>query len=149
MEDQWNPTQVTDKLCLRPGKTLIIEGIVHCQTERFNISIGQDLNTIALVVDARFHFGAAINTIVLNSRYKGVWAEEARSYVFPFCLGQKMRVTIRYGMDQMLITLQDSVKLQFPNRLCLDAVNCLFVEGFDLHSYSVATSLTGGCPSQW
>ncbi|XP_078513163.1 16 kDa beta-galactoside-binding lectin-like [Lissotriton helveticus] len=132
---------VTGTLGLKPATTLIIEGIVHPQTERFNISIGQDLNTLALHVDARFHYGAATNTIVLNSRYMGVWGEEVRSHDFPFHQGQKMGVTIRYGMDHMRITLQDTVRIEFPNRLDLDVVNCLFVEGFDLHSHNVAKTL--------
>ncbi|XP_078513608.1 galectin-1-like [Lissotriton helveticus] len=136
-EKQGTPALVTSTLGLKPGTTLIIDGIVHPKTDRFNISIGQDLNSLALQFDACFNFGGNINTIVLNSRYHGVWGEEIRHYDFPFHLGQKMGLTIRYTMDEMQITLKDNVKIPFPNRLNLDVVNSLFVDGFNLNSYSV------------
>ncbi|KAJ1161304.1 hypothetical protein NDU88_001791 [Pleurodeles waltl] len=132
-----DPTPTTYSLGLKPGTTLTIKGIVPPFTKNFSFNIGMDFNNLALHFNPRLNHGPDVNTIVCNSRYRGIWGEEFRQHRFPFHKGQKVEVTVQYEMDQMKITLQDGHTFVFPNRLDMRTVNYLSVEGFDLHSHGV------------
>lgn len=130
------PGVVTRELGLMPGQSVFIEGMIQ-NVNACSINLGQDFDNLVLHFNPRFHLFSDVNTIVCNSRYQGVWNQEVRDHDFPFNKGERVKLTVEYRMDELLITLQDNHVIPFPNRLDLEVVNYLSADGVDIHSFNV------------
>ena len=120
---------VINNLHVKCGQCVDIKGVIEPEAKSFAINLGQDSSAIVLHFNPRFEHLGDINTIVCNSKDASGWGEEQRESAFPFKQGEKTEVCVHFDKEQLTIKLQDGQEMKFPNRLGLDAVNFLSVEG--------------------
>ncbi|XP_053707830.1 beta-galactoside-binding lectin-like [Synchiropus splendidus] len=101
-------------MVFKVGQTLTVTGIPNGgATSRFSLNIGYNEQDIALHVNPRFES----NTVVCNTRQKGVWGQEVIGCGFPFKQHVEFTITIAFHCGEFVITLPDDIKIRIPNRL--------------------------------
>ncbi|XP_066217351.1 galectin-1 [Saccopteryx leptura] len=120
---------VANNLNLKPGDCLRVRGEVAPDAKSFVLNLGKDGNNVGLHFNPRFNVYGDINTIVCNSKNDGTWGTEQRESDFPFQPGTVTEVCISLDQADLTIKLPDDYTFKFPNRLNLEAVDYLAVEG--------------------
>ncbi|XP_062058854.1 galectin-1 [Lepus europaeus] len=116
---------VANNLKLQPGQSLLVRGEVAPSASRFIVNLGQDMDNLCLHFNPRFNSQGDTNTIVCNSKEKGVWGVEHREKAFPFQPGSLAEVTFSFNKEDLLIKLPDGHTFKFPNRLNLETIDYL------------------------
>nr|AQN68856.1 galectin-1 [Andrias davidianus] len=125
---------VINNLNLKAGKCVDITGDIPKDSKCFAINLGKDCCNLVLHFNPRFDHLGDVNTIVCNSKDAEAWGEEQRECAFPYQQGDKVEVCIHFDKEELTMKLPKGQEIKFPNRLGLETVNFLSVEGFHLKS---------------
>ncbi|XP_060103145.1 16 kDa beta-galactoside-binding lectin-like [Heteronotia binoei] len=117
------------QLKLQAGDSVQVKGKVLPDAKGFVVNVGQDSENLLLHFNPRFDCHGDVNTIVLNSMRDGVWGEEQRESTFPFQQGEKAEVTVSFDASELKVKLAEGQEISFPNRLGLEKIHFLSVEG--------------------
>ncbi|XP_015267541.1 PREDICTED: 16 kDa beta-galactoside-binding lectin-like [Gekko japonicus] len=117
------------QLKLQSGESFQVKGKVLPDAKGFTVNVGKDSENLVLHFNPRFDLHGDVDTIVLNSRHDGAWGEEQRESHFPFQPGEKAEVTIVFDASEVKVKLADGHEISFPNRLGLETIHFLSVEG--------------------
>ncbi|XP_006038278.1 16 kDa beta-galactoside-binding lectin-like isoform X2 [Alligator sinensis] len=120
---------VVTHLNIQPGDHIELKGQVAPDAKSFAVNLGRSGLDLALYFNPRFESQGDAWTIVCNSLQKGEWGEEQREPRFPFQQGQEGKMTFSFDAQEMCVTLQEHLELTFPNRLGLETISFLSVEG--------------------
>ncbi|KAM9228975.1 galectin-1 [Dugong dugon] len=120
---------VASNVNLKPGECLRMRGEVAPDAKSFALNLGKDSNNLCLHFNPRFNAHGDVNIIVCNSKDGGAWGAEQRESAFPFQPGSVTEVCISFEEADLSIKLPDGYTFKFPNRLNLEAINYLEVEG--------------------
>ncbi|KAH0615779.1 hypothetical protein JD844_026254, partial [Phrynosoma platyrhinos] len=95
----------------------------------FEVNLGKDCDNLVLHFNPRFDCKGDVNTIVCNSRREAVWEEEERDSHFPFEEDGNLKVSFTFSTSEIKVKLADDHEISFPNRLGLDVIEYIAVEG--------------------
>ncbi|XP_004451668.1 galectin-2-like [Dasypus novemcinctus] len=109
---------------MKLGTTLMINGKISKDINRFAINLGEGPKKLGLHFNPRFDQ----STIVLNS-FDGEWGKEVVVDHLCFAQGSEITVTIAFDSDGFKVTLPDLYQISFPNRLGLSQVSYLGITG--------------------
>uniref|UniRef100_A0A8C6VEN6 Galectin n=1 Tax=Naja naja TaxID=35670 RepID=A0A8C6VEN6_NAJNA len=94
----------------------------------FAINLGQDDSNLAIHLNARFEALGDVKQTVCNSRSNGQWGAEVRPSIFPFQEGAEIKMCLCYQSGEIKVKI-DGQEISFPNRLGLNSVRYLSVDG--------------------
>uniref|UniRef100_A0A8C6VDY5 Galectin n=1 Tax=Naja naja TaxID=35670 RepID=A0A8C6VDY5_NAJNA len=114
-----NPTTGKNK------SNLVMDRLSTSPALLFAINLGQDDSNLAIHLNARFEALGDVKQTVCNSRSNGQWGAEVRPSIFPFQEGAEIKIKVKI----------DGQEISFPNRLGLNSVRYLSVDG-DMTSFS-------------
>ncbi|XP_072889801.1 galectin-2-like [Hemitrygon akajei] len=114
---------------MKVGDTLKIKGKISDDANRFSLNLGNNSENIALHFNPRFDDTADGAVIVCNSKCDNCWDSEQRESNFPFARGEKFKLHITLKEDTFEVVLPNDSTIEFPNRLSLDTINFLSVDG--------------------
>lgn len=121
---------------MKVGDTMKIKGKISDEADRFAVNLGSDADHIGLHFQPRFHDCDDGAVIVCNSKCAGCWDSEQREHDFPFNKGDKFKMSITFKGDVFAIKLPNDSVIEFPNRLSLETVTFVSVDGdFKLVSF--------------
>ncbi|XP_051817836.1 galectin-1 [Antechinus flavipes] len=120
---------VATNLELQPGSCVKIVGDIPPDAKCFRFNLGKDELNLALHFNPRFNACDDTNTVVCNSRQEGSWGAEQRENNFPFLPGTTAEVCMLFETAQFTVKLPDGNQITFPNRLNLETINFLQVNG--------------------
>nr|XP_020660915.1 16 kDa beta-galactoside-binding lectin-like [Pogona vitticeps] len=120
---------VATHLKIFPGDSVIVKGKILSGCQGFEVNLGKDCDNLVLHFNPRFDCKGDVNTIVLNSRKEGTWEEEKRESHFPFEQDSNTMVTFTFDANEIKVKLADEHELCFPNRLGLDNIEYIAVDG--------------------
>ncbi|XP_053158907.1 16 kDa beta-galactoside-binding lectin-like isoform X2 [Hemicordylus capensis] len=105
------------------------------EAKSFAFNLGQDASNLIIHFNPRFKYHRDTRTIVCNSKLDGKWGEEMWESEFPFQQGEEAKIEISFDAKEVTVKCLEDLNLKFPNRLGLEGVNYLSVEGdFEVHS---------------
>uniref|UniRef100_A0A8D0L4L0 Galectin n=1 Tax=Sphenodon punctatus TaxID=8508 RepID=A0A8D0L4L0_SPHPU len=105
------------------------KGKILPEATGFAVNLGKDCDNLALHFNPRFDCQGDVCTIVCNSMEDGAWGTEERESAFPFQQGEKTQVCISFDATELKVKLAEEQEITFPNRLGLEAIEYLSVEG--------------------
>ncbi|KAK9398636.1 16 kDa beta-galactoside-binding lectin-like [Crotalus adamanteus] len=114
---------------LRPGESLIVKGTILPDCKGFEINLGKDCNNLVLHFNARFDCKGDVNALVCNSRRASEWEEEQRPPDFPFHHNCETEITFSLTEHDIRVKMEGSEEIVFPNRMGLNLIDYLEVEG--------------------
>ncbi|KAM8776693.1 galectin-1 [Rhynchonycteris naso] len=120
---------VINNLNFKPGDNIRVRGEVELNAKSFALNLGKDVHNLCLHFNPRFHVAGAMKTIVCNSKHDGTWATEHRESDFPFQPGTVTEVSISFDRLNFTIKLPDEYTFKFPNRLDMEVINFMAIEG--------------------
>ncbi|XP_054845817.1 16 kDa beta-galactoside-binding lectin-like [Eublepharis macularius] len=120
---------VATQLKIKPGESIEVKGKILPDAKGFVVNLGKDCENLVLHFNPRFDCHGDVNTIVCNSKKEGEWGEEQRESSFPFQQGEKTEISFSFDTSELKVKLSDGQEISFPNRLGLDAMPYLSVEG--------------------
>ncbi|XP_003221874.1 16 kDa beta-galactoside-binding lectin [Anolis carolinensis] len=115
------------KVC--PGEAVQVEGKILPGCKGFEVNLGKNCENLVLHFNPRFDCKGDANTIVCNSRRDGVWEDEERDTHFPFEQDSNFKVSFTFDTSEIKVKLEDGHEIPFPNRLGLDVLEYVAVEG--------------------
>ncbi|XP_028325384.1 lectin, galactoside-binding-like b [Gouania willdenowi] len=122
---------------MRPGKKIIVMGIIDLEPDRFDVSLtcGRDsekekeaqVSDVALKLIARF----SDRQFVRSARVSGKWTEEEASTVyFPFIPDQPFRIEIHCEHQRFRIFVDGHQLFDFYHKVkCLSAIDTVRIQG--------------------
>ncbi|XP_053107686.1 16 kDa beta-galactoside-binding lectin-like isoform X1 [Hemicordylus capensis] len=116
-------------LKIQPGEGLEVKGKILPDAKDFAVNLGKDCDNLVLHFNPRFDNHGDVNTIVCNSKQDGAWGEEERDASFPFQQGEKAQVSFTFDTSEVKVKVGEDHEIVFPNRLGLEGINFLSVEG--------------------
>ncbi|KAM6429674.1 16 kDa beta-galactoside-binding lectin [Rhynochetos jubatus] len=119
---------VVTQLDIQPGECIKVKGKIPSDAKGFAVNVGKDSSNLMLHFNPRFDCHGDVNTIVCNSKEDGMWGEEDRKADFPFQPGDKIEICIFFNETEATVKLPE-VEFQFPNRLGMEKIEYLAVEG--------------------
>ncbi|XP_049670784.1 16 kDa beta-galactoside-binding lectin [Accipiter gentilis] len=119
---------VVTQLDIQPGECIKVKGKILSDAKGFAVNVGKDSSTLMLHFNPRFDCHGDVNTIVCNSKEDGMWGEEDRKADFPFQHGDKIEICISFNETEATVKVAE-VEFQFPNRLGMEKIEYLAVEG--------------------
>ncbi|MEE6519417.1 hypothetical protein FKM82_031232 [Ascaphus truei] len=128
---------VLNNLNLKQGHCVALKGFIPKDANGFVINIGQDSSNILLHFNARFDLHGDQRTIVCNSKEADTWGAELRETAFPFQQGEGATICFEYQADALNVKLPQGQIIAFPNRLPMDTVSFLSLEGIEFKSLSL------------
>ncbi|XP_066488657.1 16 kDa beta-galactoside-binding lectin-like [Tiliqua scincoides] len=117
------------KLKVQPGECIEVKGKIFPDAKGFIVNLGKDRDNLVLHFNPRFDHEGDVNTIVCNSKQDGIWGEEERDTYFPFQQGEKFQVSFTFDTSELKVKLAEDHEISFPNRLGMETVEFLSVEG--------------------
>ncbi|XP_067830300.1 galectin-2-like isoform X2 [Heptranchias perlo] len=114
---------------MKTGDTLKIKGKIADDADKFMVNLGSSEGHIAMHLNPRFHDDIDGAVIVCNSMCNHCWDSEHRDSNFPFSKGEEVKVCITFKGDNFEIKLPNGHMIEFPNRLSLDKVTYMSVQG--------------------
>ncbi|XP_078387756.1 galectin-2-like [Cetorhinus maximus] len=124
---------------MKSGTTLKIKGKITDDANRFAVNLGSNLDKIGLHFNPRFDDGTDGTVIICNTMCDDCWGDEQREYEFPFSKGDEVKIHITFSGDTFEIQLPNGHVTKFPNRLSLDKVEHMSVDGdFKMISFKLS-----------
>ncbi|KAL8213093.1 UNVERIFIED_CONTAM: hypothetical protein K2H54_060706 [Gekko kuhli] len=114
---------------LNARKSIEVKGKVHSEAKSFALNLGSDGSNLLLHLNPRFNNEGDIRTIVCNSMQERKWGKPQRDDRFPFQQGEEAMICISFDAKNMTVTVSEEHEIKFPNRLGLERVEYLSVDG--------------------
>ncbi|XP_063166100.1 16 kDa beta-galactoside-binding lectin-like [Candoia aspera] len=114
---------------LHPGELLIVKGMILSESKEFAINLGKDCDNLVLHFNPRFDCKGDVNALVCNSKRAGAWEGEERPPDFPFHQNCEIQITFSFTDHDIRVKMEGSEEIVFPNRLELNVINYLEVDG--------------------
>uniref|UniRef100_A0A8D0L8I8 Galectin n=1 Tax=Sphenodon punctatus TaxID=8508 RepID=A0A8D0L8I8_SPHPU len=110
---------------VKAGERIRVKGKVAPDAKSFALNLGRAGSDLLLHFNPRFDCHGDTRIIVCNSLSGGEWGEELREAEFPFQQGEETKPC----RTEVMVKLPGDQEIKFPNRLGLEAVQFLSVEG--------------------
>ncbi|XP_006133935.2 16 kDa beta-galactoside-binding lectin-like [Pelodiscus sinensis] len=120
---------VATHLNVQPGECIKVKGKIFPEAKRFAVNVGKDSGNLVLHFNPRFDSHGDVNVIVCNSMEDGRWGTEEREADFPFQQGDKTEICISFDTTELTVKLAGDKEITFPNRLGLENIEYLSVDG--------------------
>ncbi|XP_074839979.1 galectin-1 [Carettochelys insculpta] len=120
---------VCTNMGVKAGKRIGVKGEIPAGAKSFVLNLGKDPSSLVLHFNPRFDAHGDARTIVCNSKDKGEWGAEQRESAFPFQEGSHVEIFITHDPNNLTITLPNNHQFKFPNRLALQTIDYLNIEG--------------------
>uniref|UniRef100_A0A8C3I2P5 Galectin n=1 Tax=Chrysemys picta bellii TaxID=8478 RepID=A0A8C3I2P5_CHRPI len=120
---------VATHLNIQAGECIKVKGKILPEAKGFAVNVGKDRSNLVLHFNPRFDSHGDVNVIVCNSMEDGLWGTEERETDFPFQQGDKTEICISFDTAELTVKLAGDKEIVFPNRLGLENIEYLAVEG--------------------
>ncbi|XP_048703198.2 16 kDa beta-galactoside-binding lectin-like isoform X1 [Caretta caretta] len=120
---------VATHLNVQAGECIKVKGKILPEAKGFAVNVGKDRSNLVLHFNPRFDSHGDVNVIVCNSMEDGMWGTEERETDFPFQQGDKTEICISFDTAELTVKLAGDKEIVFPNRLGLQNIEYLSVEG--------------------
>ncbi|CAM5106837.1 unnamed protein product [Eretmochelys imbricata] len=120
---------VATHLNVQAGECIKVKGKILPEAKGFAVNVGKDRSNLVLHFNPRFDSHGDVNVIVCNSMEDGMWGTEERETDFPFQQGDKTEICISFDTAELMVKLAGDKEIVFPNRLGLQNIEYLTVEG--------------------
>ncbi|XP_041033404.1 galectin-2-like [Carcharodon carcharias] len=114
---------------MKSGTTLELKGKIRDDASRFVVNLGSNADKIGLHFNPRFNDDVDGTVIVCNTKCDDCWGEEHRESEFPFSKGDEVKIHITFSGDTFEIKIPNGHVMKFPNRLSLDQVDYVSLNG--------------------
>ncbi|XP_053113149.1 16 kDa beta-galactoside-binding lectin-like [Hemicordylus capensis] len=89
-----------------------LRGSILPDAKDFLVDLGKDPDNIGL----RFHVhfasdDAMMNTVVCNSKQDGVWGEEAKTSLFPFQRGSRVKIIFSFHSSNLMVKVEEAPEM--------------------------------------
>ncbi|XP_074123343.1 galectin-1-like [Sminthopsis crassicaudata] len=118
-----------ENMKLQTGSHIKVLGDIKPGANLFRINLGKDENTIGLHFNPRFRPYFQENVIVFNTLKHGRWEQEKWERNTYFVPGERVLICIIFDGKQFLVNLPNDNQVVFPNRLNLEEINFMSING--------------------
>ncbi|XP_054829211.1 galectin-1-like [Eublepharis macularius] len=128
-----NQLSITNLKTVRGGDSILVQGKVPPNAERFAIDLGRDSKNYLIHFNPRF----AEKVIVYNSMTDGNWSTETRDFHFPFKQGEVTKVLFTLERDEVKVTYPDGYVFDYKSKSNLDYVDYVQMAGIETQSIDI------------
>ncbi|CAI5784796.1 16 kDa beta-galactoside-binding lectin-like [Podarcis lilfordi] len=114
---------------LEQGDTIQVKGMILPGATEFSVNLGEDCDNLILHFNPCFDNQNDTSSIICMSKKHGVWGKEERITDFPFEKGGKFKLSFILYTYEIKVQLAAGHDIFFPNRLGLETIKYVAVEG--------------------